>query len=494
TSFIPVHTVSLSSSFAEYILNFSAYTGTGRFIAFKHTQTNSYITNYLDTVMLEISPENDLAVLSLSGNTTPSVNNNSTYNVRIINRGSLTQNVYQVALHNASNDVELATAPGLSVAPDEIIEVPIDWTPTVEGPLAMYAKVILAGDQNALNDQCAPINLTVFPENIMATTIGSGDQLNRIPMDFFYRNSLFETLYYPDEMMAFGNITSVSIYNNFVTNLTNMPVKIWMGSTTQDNLSAGWIPATELTLVFDGNVNFPMGENTIIFPLQTPVTYAGGNLVLLMERPMDVTYYSSNDRFRSQTGTQLRSLNVYADGTDYNPAAPPTGVNPISVYPMITFHMTPLSDDPVFLAVPATWDYGTVLLNSVHDKQVRVMNVGGGTLGINSISISDTPHISMLGLPTLPTALATGQVITFTVRYNPTAVGEHNAVITITDDQNVTRRIGMRTDRTAHTLTFGGDCIDPTIVSLPYLQNFDTVTQPALPVQWSTIIGTGATG
>ena len=107
----------------------------------------------------------------------------------------------------------------------------------------MYAKVILAGDQNALNDQCAPINLTVFPENIMATTIGSGDQLNRIPMDFFYRNSLFETLYYPDEMMAFGSITSVSIYNNFVTNLPNMPARIWLGSTTQDDLfTDGYCP------------------------------------------------------------------------------------------------------------------------------------------------------------------------------------------------------------------------------------------------------------
>jgi len=493
-SFTPVSTVTLGLTFAEYILSFSAYTGTGRFIAFKHPQTSSYVSNYLDTVMLEISPENDLAALSLSGNTTPSVNMNSTYTVRIVNRGSLTQNLYQVALYNAANDVELATAPGLSVAPDMIVEVPIQWTPTVEGPLAVYAKVILAGDQNALNDQCAPINITVFPENIMATTIGSGDQLNRIPMDFFYRNSLFETLYYPDEMMAFGNITSVSIYNNFVTNLTNMPVKIWMGSTTQDNLSAGWIPATELTLVFDGNVNFPMGENTIIFPLQTPVTYAGGNLVLLMERPMDGTYYSSQDRFRSQTGTQLRSLNVYSDGTDYDPAAPPTGVNPIGVYPMITFHMTPLSDDPVFLAVPSTWDYDTVLLNTVHDKQIRVMNVGGGNLGVNSVNISGSPFISLLDLPTLPASLATGQMITFTVRYNPTAVGEHDAVITITDDQAVTRRVGSRSSRIAHTVTIAGECIDPTITTLPYLQTFDAVSEPAIPIQWSSIIGAGSPG
>ncbi|MDD4035457.1 MAG: carboxypeptidase regulatory-like domain-containing protein [Candidatus Cloacimonetes bacterium] len=494
TTYVETQIVQLTLQYSEQIVSFAAYTGTGRFIAFKHANINSYETIRIDDVMLEQTPDNDLAALQITGNTTPSVNSLSQYMLRVVNRGTVTQSAYQVKLYAVDGDIELASANGLTVAADEVVQVPISWTPTTEGPMQIYAKVLLAGDQNSLNDQTPPLQISVFPEGIMAVTIGTGDLLGRLPMDFFYKNSLNQTIYYTDEMSAFGNITSITLYSDFLNNLPNKEMKIWLATTTEDDLSGGWRPYDDFTLVYDGLVNFPSGQSSIVIPLQTVFTYAGGNLVMMVKRPMDTIYFSSSDRFRCQTGTQLRTLNVYADVTDYDPANPPAGVDPQMNYHMVTFHMTPLSDEPLFYVAPIAWDFGTTLLNNTYDKQIRIMNVGGGSLGINSIAISGSPFFSLQNLPVLPLSLNTGQTAQFTVRYNPTAVGEHEATITIVDNQTGTRSISLRSTRESHTVSFSATCVDPTIVALPYLQNFDSVTAPNLPVQWTTIIQSADSG
>jgi hypothetical protein len=140
----------------------------------------------------------------------------------------------------------------------------------------------------------------------------------------FYKNSLYETLYMANEINMGGLITGVAFYNNFTTTtLTQKPTKIWLGETTQTDLTAGWIPSTQLTAVFDGLVDYPGGPNTITIPLTTPYAYGGGTLVLMVNRPMDTVYYSSSDLFQAQTVGTNRARNVYSDTVPYDPAAPP---------------------------------------------------------------------------------------------------------------------------------------------------------------------------
>lgn len=485
-SFTEIQSLALSTTWTEYVVSLAGYTGTGRSVAFKHGNALLYDGVYIDNVFLEVIPQNDLAALSVAGNQTPSVGNATQYTATIYNWGSNAQATYTVKLYNAAN-VELATSAGVNVAPAQTASVPIMWTPTTEGPNQIYAKVFLAGDQNPLNDASPMLSLTVQPAGTMVVTIGSGDQLGRIPVDMYYRNSLFETLFYPQEIGMFGTITSLSFYNDFVTNLPNMPTKVWLGSTQNNDLTGGWIPSTNLTLVYDGTINYPSGQNTITIPLQTPFTYVGGNLVMMVNRPMDTTYYSSMDRFQSQTLTQMRALNVFSDGTEYSPTAPPPATAS-GAFPKTSIHMTPLGTDPVFMIYPESRNYGTVLLNSTHDQEFRVMNAGGGTLSVTSVQIAGSPHFSLVNVPALPVDLNTGASFTFLGRYNPTAVGTHTATITVND--NIPVVMGSRDatrNRMPHNVALSGTCVDPTIMELPYLQNFDAVTAPALPVQWTRI-------
>ena len=494
-SYTQVSTISPTTAWAEYVVPFNGYTGTGTYIAIKHDTGGTGRTFYIDDVIIELIAGDDLACTALTGNVTPSVGNATTYTASVFNWGFNAQSNYTVKLFNASN-VELATAPGVASAPGSTVQVPLVWTPSLEGPATLYAKVFLTGDQNPTNDQSPNLNVTVMPAGMFVVTVGDGSQTMRIPLDFFYHNSLNETLYFPNELGMFGNISAISLYNQFVTTtLTNMPTKIWMGTTQLQDLSAGWIPSTQLTLVFDGTVNYPAGENTIIIPLQTLFNYSGGNLVVMFNRPMDAVYYSSSDLFKGQTIGTNRARNVYNDSTVYDPANPGAVGTVTGQFAKTTFHMTPLGPDPIFNVNPSSKNFGTVLIDTTQNQIFTVMNVGGGTLTVSTITIDGSPFFSLQNLPTLPVSLTTGQSTTFLGRYNPTAAGTHNATVTITDNRGNRYEYTLKTrdsrDRLPHTVALSGTCIDTTVNSLPYTQNFDGVTAPALPVDWSYLISPG---
>ena len=162
-----------------------------------------------------VAVPNDLAALSVTGNTTPTAGQSYNYIVTVRNRGSNPQSTYQVKLLLGTQEV--ASVNGTTIQPGEILTYTIPWTPTTAGPGVLYGKVVLAGDQNPNNDQTPPLNISVQPAGVQAVTIGAGDQTARIPMDFWWLNSLYECLYYSDELgFTSGTITSIAFYNSFL--------------------------------------------------------------------------------------------------------------------------------------------------------------------------------------------------------------------------------------------------------------------------------------
>ena len=283
---------------------------------------------------------NDLACLSITGNTTPSVGQSYSYTVTVKNNGQNAQNTYTVKLMQ-TGDVELASLPGLPINEAQTLTYTFNWTPSVAGPTTLYGKVILATDEIPSNNQSPALSIAVQPAGIQAVTIADGTETMRIPMDFFWMNSLSETIYMADELgFVSGTITSLAFYTNFYDSPANGATKIWLGSTNVQDLSGGWIPSTQMTLVFDGNITYPSGINTITIPLQTPYMHTPGNLVMMVQRPMDTQYYSSSDNFYGLTIGTNRTLKVQSDGTAYDPAAPPAGTTPVGQVPKTTIFYT----------------------------------------------------------------------------------------------------------------------------------------------------------
>ncbi|MGC9362761.1 MAG: carboxypeptidase regulatory-like domain-containing protein, partial [Candidatus Syntrophosphaera sp.] len=172
--------------------------------------------------------------------------------------------------------------------------------------------------------------------DVVEITVGSGDQQALIPVNMYYRNSLFETIYMANEMNVAGQITHIRFYNNFMTNLPDKPTQIWLGQTDLFDLTGGWIPSSQLTEVFWGDVDYPAGQNEITIPLTNPFTYHGGNLVMMVFRPWENDYYTSMELFYAQTVGTNRSLTTFNNNTEINPDNPPTtGVT--GQFPKTTF-------------------------------------------------------------------------------------------------------------------------------------------------------------
>ena len=158
------------------------------------------------------------------------------------------------------------------------------------------------------------------------------------PIDFWYKNSLSQTIYYADEFAAqgFGGgaITAIMYYNNFVDDLPGMPINIWMQNTDLENLTGGWESATDMMQVYSGTLDFPIGENEIMIELDEPFIYEGDNVIIFVERVMDTVYWSTGDTFYyTDTAYTDRCLWAQSDTEDYDPYAPPTTINYLNSAP-----------------------------------------------------------------------------------------------------------------------------------------------------------------
>jgi len=276
--------------------------------------------------------DNDIAAQIIDGATLANAGNSEPFDITVKNVGSLTQNAYSVAL-KLSDGTQLAsldiTTP---LNPDETAVHTLIWNIPADQPagmVAVYGEVTLAGDENPGNNTTYQHQLQLFPPGILQVMVGDGTELNyRTPVCFFNLNSLTETLYFPDELgNQVGMINAISYFYDFDEAVTNRQITVWMGETTQSNLTDGWIPATQLTQVFNGMLSFAEGENQVDINLDTPYTYNGSNLVLMVHRPMDTVNFSANNRFYlDETPDMLDRTRYERDDTVVlDPMDPPEG-------------------------------------------------------------------------------------------------------------------------------------------------------------------------
>lgn len=231
------------------------------------------------------------------------------------------------------------------------------------------------------------VNLNDESLRTFTVTIGDGSQTARIPIDLYFRNSLFETIYYSSEFSHFGTITGIKFYNSFHTNLPNKPIKIWLGTTTQTNLSAGWIPASNLTMVYNGNISFPIGQNIISIPLSTNFTYSENNLVMMVQKPWESTSYTPEEYFYCQTIGSNRTRMIGSSIYGYDPmtlSASDGNLN--GQFPKTTFTFSDgiLTND---MAVISTTGSSSPFLGKPNIYTIRVQNWGTSTVSSYTVKL-----------------------------------------------------------------------------------------------------------
>ena len=308
--------------------------------AFKR-QDNSFpaidgeIANYFPNIRLSYTAENEPTVATYVAPT----NNATEIPIDVTIEWEFGENTTDIDLYlsNVRNDVVTMDAAALvvdrqnvtSYQPDDLIAL-TDY----------YWRVV---SHNSTNDLAAIGPMWKFSTAVGAgvVTVSLGDRIesnNTYPWGFNFKNSVAETIYLADEIGVEGLLTQISYYNTFASNISDTPINVWIGETSEPDLT-DYIPASQLTPVFSGLMNFPAGQNTITIALDTPYEYTGDNLVILTERPLDTIRYSWDDQFyHTPTDLANRTLFWISNAAELNIETP--AMNPLrrTNRPDITFY------------------------------------------------------------------------------------------------------------------------------------------------------------
>lgn len=279
----------------------------------------------LDDMIIEpVYVENDLEAVSISGSTTPSVGVESVYNVKVKNIGAAMQNEYTVALITEGG-LELASVPGVPIGFAETVTFELPWTPQFEGATNIYGLITFPGDENPANNQTEPLNVMVYPSDLLVVKIGDGSFLSNTPYSFARRGSISQTIYFPEEIgFNSGKITAIQYVNNFGTAKLDIPIQIWIGETSLNDLQGGWVAPALLQPVFNGTVDFPAGINEIFIQLDEAYEYGGGNL-LIYNAKQDNTTQFGHSFYNTQQANSRRTREREGNLNATNPLNPSGG-------------------------------------------------------------------------------------------------------------------------------------------------------------------------
>jgi hypothetical protein len=172
--------------------------------------------------------------------------------------------------------------------------------------------------------------------NAQMVSIGNGNILHQgLPIEPLARFSYTQQLFYASEIGIAGEITHLGFQYNVQSNLFfagNKDWKIYLGHSAL-NFMQNWVPAGELSLVFDGSLsqdwfdNSLPGSGWLTIPLQQGFLYDGvSNLILAVDENTDGTGSSSDDFFcREMSG--IRALNFQSMSINPDPETPPATIN-----------------------------------------------------------------------------------------------------------------------------------------------------------------------
>ncbi|MDP8220954.1 MAG: dockerin type I domain-containing protein, partial [Candidatus Stygibacter frigidus] len=268
----------------------------------------------------------DMELVSMIGDNYLTGGEEYLYEVTVRNNGEFNATGYTVSLVDA-DDNEYASEtiywmlpPGderfveLTIAPEENV------TDTLIG---LYGKVTISTDDNPANNYSIEHDIHITGSQNHFSRIGDSENLtSQLPVNLVRNTSICQMLYYADEMGATGVVSSIDIFNNFVSDVSDIGISIWLGETEQNSLLDGWISADSLQLVYDESYNFPGGENILNIQLDSLFDYQGTNLVMMIEKEYeeDLNSWQSNFYYSEVPGIEVgRTRFSYSDHYSFDP-------------------------------------------------------------------------------------------------------------------------------------------------------------------------------
>lgn len=250
--------------------------------------------------------ENDLKAVALYGNNYPAVNEPAVFTFHIMNNGikKAEANSYKVKLLNAAGNT-LAESQGVALNSMETAEISLEWTPTTVEKTEVYAVIEASADNDTENNKSNPIAVSVIEEGSKFVRVGEHTDLLAVnPISFMSDESISQNIYLESEInVEKGFLQMISFPMEATTNYINVPLKVWVSTIDKDNLDDSSVPASQMTLVMDGNCPIKSGEKDWVMPFNTPFEYNGGNLLVMV--------------YKKAPGTSAEGIEFYGTYGDY---------------------------------------------------------------------------------------------------------------------------------------------------------------------------------
>lgn len=145
-------------------------------------------------------------------------------------------------------------------------------------------------------------------------TVGTGTSAGNNPVTN-YNYAYAQLIYAADDIAHSGNISSIQLQRSTYANVMNN-MKVYIGTTdkTAFTSSSDWVPAEDLTLVYEGA--FEAGSEWLVLPFTAPFAYDGtSNIVVAISNGHG--NWNSIQNFRYTTVTNTLLVNRSDDDASY---------------------------------------------------------------------------------------------------------------------------------------------------------------------------------
>lgn len=269
--------------------------------------------------------------------------------------------------------------------------------------------------------------------------IGTGTSESSLPIEPYYGYSYSQSIFLQSEInLTNSRIDKIAYYWNGVALAdASNSWTIYMGHTAKTAFSSttDWVPTSAMTQVFSGTVELPATAGWIEISLTTPFNYNNmDNLVIAVDENED-DYDGSSEYFYCTSVATNRSIYYQNDGTNPDPATPPTATSLLAYYPNLRLHYVPKPTNPEFTITPSatSLDFGDVFIGDDLTQEYVISNTGGGgTISLTTpFATTGSGYFSIARQP-LDASLAVGDTTSFVVKYAPTGLGDHSGSLAIT--------------------------------------------------------------
>lgn len=245
----------------------------------------------------ELHKSNIEATAIRNTNTAPTIGEVVSTGISYTNTGTARSGKFTVQLLDADDVVIGEKSITRPLAAGGTGTATIAWTPKVEGKMSLRGRVVMDGDECAADDYTTLTSLNVLPAKLHAVTVGTDETVNaRLP---FSRSGVAfnQTIYAAENFGGkAGVIDSIAYKVRFsqTRDYYGVPFKVYMGTTEQQNMNSGWIPASQMQLVFDGKLDLVRGVYDFVIPFDHPFAYNGGNVTIMVVGDYDADLFSAD--------------------------------------------------------------------------------------------------------------------------------------------------------------------------------------------------------